>query len=125
MPAVWARRWPAEHIWKVGKPGTSAAIELKCIARHNAAVLTQKTTRPQLGQSASAHAPRDAPRRPGTIYFSSTHVVMHRMFCTFVVFSGSASVPPNVDVQARRVRSSTTKRSEPSGSRTRPVAAER
>ena len=58
-------------------------------------------------------------------YFSMTQVVMHRMFCTLVVLSGSASVPPSLDVHASSVGSSTTKRSEPSGSRTRPVADER
>ena len=58
-------------------------------------------------------------------YFSMTQVVMLRVFCTFVVLRGLASVPPNVVVQPRSVRSSTTKRSEPSGSRTRPVGDER
>ena len=58
-------------------------------------------------------------------HFSSTHVVMQRMFCTFVVLRGSASLPPSVDVQLRSVRSSTTKRSVPSGNRMRPTLAGR
>ena len=59
------------------------------------------------------------------IDFSTTQVVMHRKFWTFVVLSGSASVPPSRASTLISVRSSTTKRSEPSGSLTRPTGDDR
>jgi uncharacterized RDD family membrane protein YckC len=67
----------------------------------------------------------DAPPANHRVHFSNTHVVMQRMFCTFVVLRGSANLPPSADVQLRSVRSSTTKRSEPSGNRMRPTLAGR
>ena len=48
---------------------------------------------------------------------------MQRICCTFVVLSGSARRPPRRAVQSSNIASSTTKRSEPSGNRTRWPAA--